>query len=59
MIPGELLPQEGEIELNCGRATITLRVANTGDRVACEARRAYQLDAADDRAALRIGLRVQ
>jgi urease subunit beta len=32
MIPGELLVEDGEIELNAGRATITLRVANTGDR---------------------------
>ncbi len=32
MIPGEILAQEGEIELNAGRSTITLSVANTGDR---------------------------
>ncbi|TVP69290.1 MAG: urease subunit beta [Leptolyngbya sp. LCM1.Bin17] len=32
MIPGELLPAEGEIELNAGKATVTLSVANTGDR---------------------------
>jgi urease subunit beta len=32
MIPGELLPARGEIELNAGRATIRLKVANTGDR---------------------------
>ncbi len=32
MIPGEILPQDGEIELNAGRKTITLEVANTGDR---------------------------
>ena len=32
MIPGELLPAEGEHELNTGRATLTLRVANTGTR---------------------------
>ncbi|MBI5720583.1 MAG: urease subunit beta [Burkholderiales bacterium] len=32
MIPGELLPAEGEHELNSGRATVTLRVANTGER---------------------------
>jgi urease subunit beta len=32
MIPGELLPQHGEIELNAGRATVTLKIANTGDR---------------------------
>lgn len=32
MIPGELLPRDGDIELNSGRATVTLRVANTGDR---------------------------
>ncbi|MBF2036567.1 MAG: urease subunit beta, partial [Leptolyngbyaceae cyanobacterium T60_A2020_046] len=32
MIPGELLPAEGEIELNAGRETVTLTVANTGDR---------------------------
>jgi len=32
MIPGEILPKEGDIELNAGRATVTLAVANTGDR---------------------------
>jgi urease subunit beta len=32
MIPGELFVQEGEIELNAGRPTVTLTVANTGDR---------------------------
>ena len=32
MIPGELLPAEGEIELNAGKETVTLAVANTGDR---------------------------
>jgi len=32
MIPGELIPADGEIELNTGRATIRLAVANTGDR---------------------------
>ncbi|NEQ49634.1 MAG: urease subunit beta [Leptolyngbya sp. SIO3F4] len=32
MIPGELLPAEGAIELNAGRATVTLSVANSGDR---------------------------
>jgi len=32
MIPGELLVDDGEIELNAGRPTVTLDVANTGDR---------------------------
>ena len=32
MIPGELFPAAGEIELNSGRPTVTLTVANTGDR---------------------------
>lgn len=32
MIPGELIPAAGDITLNEGRETITLRVANTGDR---------------------------
>ena len=32
MIPGELIARDGEIELNAGRHTITLEVANTGDR---------------------------
>jgi len=32
MIPGEVIPAPGEIELNAGRARITLSVANTGDR---------------------------
>ena len=32
MIPGEILTEPGEIELNAGRPTVTLKVANTGDR---------------------------
>lgn len=32
MIPGELLIDEGEIEINAGREVVTVRVANTGDR---------------------------
>ena len=32
MIPGEVLAAAGEIELNAGRATVELTVANTGDR---------------------------
>ncbi|MEF8834351.1 MAG: urease subunit beta [Halofilum sp. (in: g-proteobacteria)] len=32
MIPGEILPAEGDIELNAGRETVTLTVTNTGDR---------------------------
>ena len=32
MIPGELLVAPGDIELNAGRATVRLSVANTGDR---------------------------
>ena len=32
MIPGELITAPGEIELNAGRETRTVRVVNTGDR---------------------------
>jgi urease subunit beta len=32
MIPGELFVKDGEIELNKGRKTVTLTVANSGDR---------------------------
>jgi urease subunit beta len=32
MIPGEMLVQEGEIELNADRPTLQVLVANTGDR---------------------------
>lgn len=32
MIPGELLIDDGEIEINVGRKTIKVRVANSGDR---------------------------
>jgi urease subunit beta len=32
MIPGEVFPAAGEIELNAGRDAIELEVANTGDR---------------------------
>lgn len=32
MIPGEIFPAEGELQLNVGAEAITLQVANTGDR---------------------------
>lgn len=32
MIPGEILPAAGEIEINAGLPVIRLMVANTGDR---------------------------
>ena len=32
MIPGELITDDGELELNAGRATVTVIVSNTGDR---------------------------
>ena len=32
MIPGEIIAAEGDIELNAGRPTVTLTVANSGDR---------------------------
>ena len=32
MIPGEIRVEEGEIALNGGRLTLTISVANTGDR---------------------------
>lgn len=32
MIPGEVITADGEIELNAGQPTLTIRVANTGDR---------------------------
>ena len=32
MIPGEVFPAAGDIELNVGRPTVVVRVANTGDR---------------------------
>jgi urease subunit beta len=32
MIPGEMQIKTGEIELNQGRKTITLKIANSGDR---------------------------
>ncbi|PTW51001.1 MULTISPECIES: urease subunit beta [Rhodovulum] len=32
MIPGELFPAEGSLTLNDGRESLTLMVANTGDR---------------------------
>jgi len=32
MIPGEIITKMGEIEMNAGRATVTLEVANSGDR---------------------------
>lgn len=32
VVPGELLPEGGTIELNADRPTVTMTVANTGDR---------------------------
>jgi urease subunit beta len=32
MIPGELFIKDGDIEINKGRRTVTLAVANSGDR---------------------------
>jgi urease subunit beta len=32
MIPGELLVDKGEIELNVGRGNVSITVANSGDR---------------------------
>ncbi|MEY3750727.1 MAG: hypothetical protein RLZZ631_1460 [Cyanobacteriota bacterium] len=32
LIPGELIPEPGDLELNAGRPVTTLLVANSGDR---------------------------
>jgi urease subunit beta len=32
LTPGEIIPAEGEIEINAGQPTVTVKVANTGDR---------------------------
>ncbi len=32
MIPGEIKTGQGDIEINVGRKTVTLKVANSGDR---------------------------
>src|SRR6516225_11846970 len=32
VIPGEIFPAEGDLEINTGRPAVTLIVANTGDR---------------------------
>jgi urease subunit beta len=32
MIPGEIITAAGDIELNAGRRTLKIRVANSGDR---------------------------
>jgi len=32
MIPGEIITKSGDIELNVGAKTVTIEVANTGDR---------------------------
>jgi urease subunit beta len=32
IVPGELLPGEGEHELNAGQPVVVIRVANSGDR---------------------------
>lgn len=32
LVPGEILAEDGNIEINAGRPTVTLRAVNTGDR---------------------------
>ncbi|MGN6551934.1 MAG: urease subunit beta [Pararhizobium sp.] len=32
MVPGEVIPADGDIELNAGADTVTLKVQNTGER---------------------------
>jgi len=32
MIPGEIIPASGDIEINVGALRVTIEVANTGDR---------------------------
>ncbi len=32
MIPGEVFPGDGDIAINAGRVTVSVTVANTGDR---------------------------
>ncbi len=32
MIPGEIITADGEIEINAGRTTVKINVANSGDR---------------------------
>ena len=32
MIPGEIFPADGELELNAGLSSIVIKVANSGDR---------------------------
>ena len=32
MIPGQIMPMAGEIELNAGAEQLTIEIANTGDR---------------------------
>ncbi|MHB2266917.1 urease subunit beta [Aliihoeflea sp. PC F10.4] len=32
MIPGEIIPASGDIELNAGKDAVTIKVANSGDR---------------------------
>jgi urease subunit beta len=32
LVPGEIIPAAGDIEINAGASAITVKVANTGDR---------------------------
>ncbi|BCB89035.1 urease subunit beta [Phytohabitans suffuscus] len=32
IVPGEIIPGEGDVEINAGRPVLTLAVTNTGDR---------------------------
>ncbi|BCB74239.1 urease subunit beta [Phytohabitans flavus] len=32
IVPGEIVPGEGDVEINAGRPVLTLAVSNTGDR---------------------------
>jgi urease subunit beta len=32
LVPGEIIPADGDIEINTGQKTVVIKVANTGDR---------------------------
>jgi urease beta subunit len=57
LIPGELLTEPGELELNAGRPVTTLKVANTGDRPVQIGSHFHFYEANMDRADIYHGLR--
>ena len=54
MIPGEVITEDGDVELNAGAEAVTLEVANTGDRAGSTVVQLYAADLSADRPVARL-----